>query len=58
VDATIRPLSESDLTTVRRIISLAFGTFLGAPEPENFWSDLDYAGTFAKDVRVSCLRFQ
>jgi len=31
--------------TARQIISIAFGTFLGAPEPEKFWSDLDYAGT-------------
>ena len=43
--ATIRPLRESDLSAARRIISLAFGTFLGAPEPEKFWSDLDYPGT-------------
>jgi len=28
-----------------RIIRLAFGTFVGAPEPEQFWSDLDYART-------------
>ena len=45
MNATIRPLTEGDLPTARRIISLAFGTFLGAPEPEKFWSDLDYAGT-------------
>jgi len=42
---TIRPLRENDLATARRIISLAFGTFLGAAEPEKFWADLDYAGT-------------
>jgi hypothetical protein len=45
MNASIRPLKESDLATAKRIISLAFGTFLGAPEPEKFWSDLDYAGT-------------
>jgi hypothetical protein len=45
MNATIRPLTENDLPTARRIMSLAFGTFLGAPEPEKFWSDLDYAGT-------------
>ena len=45
MNATIRPLKERDLATARRIICLAFGTFLGAPEPEKFWSDLDYAGT-------------
>ena len=41
----IRPLTESDLPAARRIFSLAFGTFLGAPEPEKFQSDKDYAGT-------------
>ncbi|HTR86404.1 MAG TPA: GNAT family N-acetyltransferase [Reyranella sp.] len=39
----IRPLRESDVTEATRIIRLAFGTFLGAPDPEAFWSDLDYA---------------
>ena len=48
MNTTIRPLTESDLTTSRRIISLAFGTFLGAPEPETFWSDLDYARPAAR----------
>ncbi len=45
MDVTIRPLRESDLPTAGRIIRLAFGTFLGAPEPEKFLSDLDYART-------------
>jgi GNAT superfamily N-acetyltransferase len=42
---TIRPLKENDLAIARSIIPLAFGTFLGAAEPEKFWADLDYAGT-------------
>ena len=42
---TIRPLNESDLPAARRIISLAFGTFLGIPVPEEFLADVDYAGT-------------
>ncbi len=42
---TIRPLTERDLPVAGRIISLAFGTFLGAPEPEKVFADLDYAGT-------------
>jgi hypothetical protein len=42
---TIRALNESDLPAARRIISLAFGTFLGIPVPEEFWADVDYAGT-------------
>lgn len=41
----MRPLIESDLPTAGRIIGLAFGTFLGAAEPEKFLSDLDYART-------------
>ena len=42
---TIRPLIQDDLPMAGRIIRLAFGTFLGVPEPENFWSDLGYAQT-------------
>jgi GNAT superfamily N-acetyltransferase len=41
--ADIRPLAEHDLPQAQRIIRLAFGTFLGAPDPETFWSDRDYA---------------
>jgi len=41
----IRPLTAQDLSGANRIISLAFGTFLGAPEPEQFWADMDYART-------------
>jgi GNAT superfamily N-acetyltransferase len=40
----IRLLEERDVPEAQRIIRLAFGTFLGAPDPETFWSDLDYAG--------------
>ena len=40
----IRPLEERDVPEAQRIIRIAFGTFLGAPDPEKFWSDLDYAG--------------
>lgn len=41
--ATIRPLEQRDIPETQRIIRLAFGTFLGAPDPEKFWLDLDYA---------------
>jgi GNAT superfamily N-acetyltransferase len=37
----IRPLTERDLPRARQIFQLAFGTFLGAPDPENFWTDRD-----------------
>ena len=42
LSVTIRALTESDLPEALRIFRLAFGTFLGAPEPETFWSDRDY----------------
>jgi predicted N-acetyltransferase YhbS len=38
----IRALTEADLPEAQRIVRVAFGTFLGAPDPERFWSDLDY----------------
>jgi GNAT superfamily N-acetyltransferase len=38
----VRPLAEADLPEAQRIVRVAFGTFLGAPDPELFWSDLDY----------------
>jgi GNAT superfamily N-acetyltransferase len=41
--ADIRPLAKRDLPEAQRLIRVAFGTFLGAPDPENFWNDLDYA---------------
>lgn len=40
--AIIRPLTEPDLRVARRIICTSFGTFLGAPDPENFLADRDY----------------
>lgn len=42
--ASIRPLEKRDIPETRHILRLAFGTFLGAPDPEKFWPDLDYAG--------------
>ena len=38
----IRALTQADLPEARRIVRVAFGTFLGALDPERFWSDLDY----------------
>jgi GNAT superfamily N-acetyltransferase len=38
----VRALAEDDLPEAQRIVRLAFGTFLGAPDPESFWSDRDY----------------
>jgi GNAT superfamily N-acetyltransferase len=42
MQATIRPMAEPDLPAAQRIVRVAFGTFLGAPDPENFWADFDY----------------
>lgn len=38
----IRPLVEEDLPAARRIVRTAFGTFLGVPDLDNFWTDRDY----------------
>ena len=42
MSAKIRPLTKDDLPRARRIFSAAFGTFLGAPDPDHFWADRDY----------------
>jgi predicted N-acetyltransferase YhbS len=50
MSAIIRPLTNGDLPAARRILGTAFGTFLGAPDPENFWADRDYVrGRFAAE---------
>jgi GNAT superfamily N-acetyltransferase len=41
----IRPLVESDLAAADRIVRLAFGTFLGIPDPIQFMGDADFAHT-------------
>src|SRR5271156_3866529 len=38
----VGPLREQDLPEAERIFRIAFGTFMGVPEPEHFWSDRDY----------------
>jgi GNAT superfamily N-acetyltransferase len=42
---TIHPLVEQDLPAAARIIRVAFGTFIGHPEPGQLWADIDYAHT-------------
>jgi GNAT superfamily N-acetyltransferase len=44
-NVTVRPLEERDLTEADRIMRLAFGTFLGLPEPTAFMGDADYVRT-------------
>lgn len=41
----VRPMRESDLAQARRIFRVAFGTFVGAPDPESFWADREYVFT-------------
>jgi GNAT superfamily N-acetyltransferase len=38
----IAPLAEFELPEARRILRTAFGTFLGVPDPEAFWTDRDH----------------
>ena len=40
--SVVAPLADKDLPEAARIVRLAFGTFLGAPDPETFWNDRDY----------------
>lgn len=44
-DVTIRLLREEDLPAADRIMRLAFGTFLGLPDPIKFMGDADYVRT-------------
>lgn len=41
----IRPLEKTDLSEADRIFRLAFGTFLGLPDPRAFGGDADYVRT-------------
>src|ERR1700730_11725080 len=52
--AVIRALAERDLPQAQRIVRRAFAAFLGAPDPENFWTDFDYVyGRFGAE-HVAC----
>lgn len=45
IDISIRPLERDDLAMADRICRLAFGTYLGVPEPETFFGDTAYVAT-------------
>src|SRR5262249_34312938 len=45
MSVTVRPLREHDLPTVDRIFRLAFGTYVGLPEPLTFAGDSDWTRT-------------
>jgi predicted N-acetyltransferase YhbS len=42
---TVRPLRESDLAAADHIMRVAFGTFLGVPDPVTVFGDADYVKT-------------
>jgi hypothetical protein len=42
---SVRAMREPDLAEARRIFRVAFGTFVGAPDPESFWADREYVFT-------------
>ena len=42
---SVRPLRESDLSIADHIMRLAFGTFLGLPEPASFMGEASYVRT-------------
>ena len=42
VEITVRQLREADLPEAKRIFHLAFGTFLGLPDPMQFIPDRDF----------------
>jgi GNAT superfamily N-acetyltransferase len=44
-EVTIRLLREEDLLVADRIVRLAFGTFLGLPDPMKFMGDAEYVRT-------------
>ena len=45
MDIRLRPLDKQDLSEADRIFRLAFGTFLGLPDPLAFGGDADYVNT-------------
>lgn len=45
MEITIRPLDGHDVAEADRIFRVAFGTFLGLPEPTSFMGDADLVGT-------------
>jgi hypothetical protein len=50
----IRPLEKTDIPEARRLFGLAFGTFIGLPDPSAFMRDRDLIGTrFAADPRAT-----
>lgn len=49
----VGPLREQDLGTSETILRRAFGTYLGAPDPDTFWSDRDYVQSRFRSPHVA-----
>src|SRR5580700_7236460 len=45
VKCSVRPMEESDHAAARAILRLAFGTFIGVPDPTTFAADKEYIAT-------------
>ncbi|HEY4128982.1 MAG TPA: GNAT family N-acetyltransferase [Gemmatimonadaceae bacterium] len=45
LDVTVRPMREDDLGVADHVMRVAFGTFLGMPDPTTFMGDANYVGT-------------
>src|ERR1700733_8649640 len=51
---TTRALVERELPAAQSIVRRAFGTFLGAPDLDSFWTDFDYVyGRFGAEHTVA-----
>ena len=55
IGVSIRPMQEADLVEARRIFRVAFGTFLGVPDPDAFWVDREYIFTRWRADRAAAL---
>lgn len=55
MDVKVRPMREDDLEEADRIVRLAFGTFLGMPNPMQFMGDADHVRTRYKADPQSAL---
>lgn len=54
-EVRIRPLAEGELAEAERIVRVAFGTFVGAPDPSRFMEGIDYVRTRWKADRSAVL---
>jgi GNAT superfamily N-acetyltransferase len=55
VGVSVRPMQEEDVPAARAIFQLAFGTFIGVPDPHTFWADRDYVGTRWRADPSACI---